>query len=317
MEIHQQRSYEYLSEKEQTILSLIVINERSFKEVAAIMDISPYKVKEIYFRAKKFFVMFSEHFAIYDTVFPKSISFSITFLKYANQVLLRKADLMGNPEFIDLSILKVRTKFWVDLIQILESVPINSNPHYAAALELLLEFDKWNERRILPKAFQRPSGFDRRRLKVFKKLKDTITGISDIGLQYIKNKFENPEGKVFIVIVNEKGAEIIPFVLNTSSFLYFTKNGLLIFDSKSRATELGTLIFTFSKMEGKTTHGAYRFWSEYRVLIFYAINIEEILKIKKEEFLEITEKDKAFLRKVRNKIKRAPKYTPSNPSTFW
>lgn len=317
MEAHQQRAYDYLFEKEQTILSLIVINERSFKEVAAIMDISPYKVKEIYFRAKKFFVMFSEHFEIYDTIFPKSLNFSRTFLKYVEQLLLRKADLMGNPEFRELSMLKVRTRFWVDLIQILESVPINSNPHFAAALNLLMEFDKWNERRILPKAFQKPSGFDRRRLKVFKKLKDTITGISDIGLQYIKNKFENLEGKVFTVIVNSKGPEIVPFVLNTSSFLYFTKNGLLIFDSRSRATELGTLIFTFSKLEGKTTHSAYRFWSEYRVLIFYAINIEEILKIRKDEFLEITEKDKAFLRKVKNKIKRAPKYTPSNPSTFW
>jgi hypothetical protein len=318
MEIHQQRAFEYLSEKEQTILSLVTINDRSFKEVATIMDISPYKVKEIYFRAKRYFVMFSDHFETYDTIFPKEPMFDPIFLKYVEGLLRRDINIEEDPYYVSITLLNTRNILWGELLETLSKTQSTKDGHALASLNLILEFDKWSEKRILPKAYQKPSGFDRRRLKAFKKLKDKMLCISDIGWQYITNKFGAKEfTETCLVRVSENDWQLVPITINTQSFMYCTQNGLLIFDSRRRATEFGELVYQFEKHPNKTTQVAHKFWSNFRILIFYSINIEELLKIKKDEFLEMTEKDKLFLQKVKEKIRKIPKYKASDPNLFW
>ena len=316
MEIHQEKAYIHLTEQEKLVLSFIIINNRSFKETAAIVDISPYKIKEVYFRAKKYFLLFTDFYRSHDELFPNALAINPLFKDYITELIQSRknpAELKRDPKYFEICVSYKLKALWRDLF---EALAFSGRLHYTSLYNLILEFDKWADKRILPKAFQKPSAFERRRIKVFKKVFKEMTSFGDLGYDLMQQLHGDKKGKGFIIAFYDKGHRLIRIKLTKGSIEYYTNLHMPVFVNEPQAIRMADLVQQF-KTEKTNTRRAAIFWSNFRVLAMQAVNIEEIMGIKREEFVDISQKDRDFLARIKEKTFKKVHYRKSQDDLFW
>ena len=182
MEIAQQKAWSHLTDPEQMALTLVVVNDRSKKEAAIIMNIAPYKFTEIYLRARKFFVMFTKHYEIHDDLIPEYYRINKEFKTFIDQVVgyrLKPSDILKQEPMQGLLGKEAQLVMWGGFFFV-------EDTYFG---RLAQEFDRWNNFRILPKIYQAPAAFPRRRNKTLKKIQQGLYAISDLGWDLLMQKY--------------------------------------------------------------------------------------------------------------------------------
>jgi hypothetical protein len=314
----QLQAWGHLTELEKSVLSLIIVNERSRQEAAAILNLAPYKVNEIFLRARKFFITFSEYYEKYDTLIP-DIPLSDMERFFLESLILRrkKPSIVINKEALltPLTRLSVRDHLWDT---VLNSLP-NAGTQGEDFLELLRDFDKWNAFRILPKKYHEVSPFSRRRIKEFKKVYKNLLEITDTGWQLLETAYKaKVPPYVYAPSLELRGYGTLALKSGPTRLSYYTRNTIPVFDKEKDAKTLAELVFDYSNLSRIAPKVSQKFWANFRVTLTKAINFKDLLGIKEGNVMELTERDKEFIIKASQNYKeKIARVRRTRGEKFW
>lgn len=284
------KAWNILNEDEKSALMLSFDQKKTSWEAGEILDKSHYKYLEIFHRAKFFFTMFTEYFEkTGDLLIPKEVEISVDFRDFIHYSIedrmvytkvLKKLD--PDSEFNS----KVAFRRKQALIDCLVKLRDSDNKKYVRLYDMILDFDRWNNFRVLPEAIQEPSAFKRRnKARMLKHLKN-LQKVDEFHLHRFTKKFKSKKkaGKrYYLPLVCDnmiKDYEIIPIERNRALVEYLSKEfKLYIFDNADKAIEYAELVFDYLNLEQKNSKKGQVFWPNLRKIIQKANNYESVNNI--------------------------------------
>ena len=297
MRAKQQLAYDHLTEPERMALSLVIVSERTKKEASVIMNLAPYKFTEIYLRARKFFVMFTEFYEDHTYIVPPSLRTDTIFLLYLSLLLKRKTNkvLLTGPTFLALVDSKARKAHWDELMRSL------NNSRRTDSIQLLQEFDRWNNYRILPKQYQLQPAFPRRKNRALKKISNNLYAISDHGWDLLIQRYGTndlpPMNFIPIIQTGDFRAYAIRGTQPVTD--YMTRNRIPVFIEEKVAKEFAELLWDYQRLKKRSTYSARKFWANFRILIKKAYNYIELVNLRGAPEEIISQNDQAFLKSIK------------------
>ena len=165
MELLTSKAWGLLTEEEQTALKLQLGLGKSSWQASEIMGKAHYKYLEIKKRGEKFFKMFQEHFDYYsDDLIPEECLDHLDpdFIEFLIQVIIHRKkvnEAITETKSNRLLVGEIRDKIITKNMAYLR----NSDSLEAKSLyNIIMDFDAWNNFRVLPKELQEPHAFTRR-----------------------------------------------------------------------------------------------------------------------------------------------------------
>lgn len=316
---NQQKAWDHLTSNEQMALQLTIVGQRSKQEAAIIMGLAPYKFNELVLRARKFFLLFTEYYEEYEDFTPTELGISVEASLFLDGILLRRfkpTDLTSKDIKLQ-SLVRYEAKqdFWREFLTSLQKLPGQGQALYA----LLLEFDKWNSFRILPKVYQLPSPFSRRRIKQFKKIKEQLHNVTELGWELLLKEYSTPKPPFAFLPTFRLGQPSVETVrLSRASLKYFTSNQLPLFSTESRARGHIDLLSDYGALQKKSPHSSQKFWAAYRITLAGAVNYNELLNIQPGDLADLSAKDRKFIKQAQKQYKeRTAQIKPTATGEFW
>lgn len=277
------KAWSLLTEDEKIALNLQFGMQKSSWQSGEIMQKSHYKYLEIKYRAEKFLKMFTEHLNFFEEVIPKEVRGNEEVIMYFRLVIgerekISKANSILNEKF-GYSGIKTREQ---DIYEQMKKWEISEDAYSQITYNLIKEFDRWNNFRILPKELQEPSAFKRRNKNIHKKHIRISTSIPSISIPKIKQFYgvKPKKAKVYLPVVCDKRMIHVMEVRDTEVVLNeLTQLHLYIFKDKKIAKEYIDLLFHYTEDTKKSCNEGLEFWPKYREIIKNAKNYEPIQKI--------------------------------------
>ena len=305
-------AWDILNDDEKAAASLSLGHNKSTWEAGEIMSKAHFKYLEIQKRSRKFLEIFTNHFDKYDGLFPISLSrvLSFPFKEYLQLTMIDRMHISKASKAMEDSSYNIasrRNKFIIHEIEKLKKLDTEDS---LAMYGLIMDFDRWNNFRILPMEIQEPSAFKRRnKAKDVKHLKKIISlpqySVFKLVDRYAYNgKFE----KIYVVIISphlpDKYQVITP-KNKAITIKELSSIGLFIFDSRAKADEFGALIAGYFLGDPKNCKTGQLFWPEFREISILAINYRELRHIHKSRtYLDQAIFDKDLVKKRKNQLSR-------------
>ena len=286
----QQKAWAILIEEEKVALNLSLVEGKSTWESGEIMNKAHYKYLEIRQRAEKFMKIFTDYFNEYDTIIPKYInapSFTTQFKKFIRLSIEERLPIketvkkLGDENWL---ISKIRDEEIRKGIKKLRDSKITQDQNL---FHLIMDFDRWNNFRILPLDVREPSAFKRRNKQRLKKLVNLSISLNPIAILKLKQiyqvkakdrvnsffylplicKLDPSKNCIIQVSKSEKGIKMI--------------NDLLLygFESERDAKDFIEIITGYTNKEYKHCTEGQKFWPEFRLLTKKAINHDNLQNI--------------------------------------
>lgn len=283
----QKKAWECLTEVEKKSLFLQLSNGKSSWEAGGILNIAHYKYLEIRERAEKFFKMFTDYFELHTSIFNPESPCEESFRDYIEGAiekrLTRKQAAVYTGDSTNL-IHKVRIRVIERNIQRLRE---SENPWDKDTLALIMEFDRWNNFRILPKMLQQPSAYKRRankKDKIYIKylLERVPEWIHTKIIERFKYKVKPGIKKYWICLISEDlytdGYMLLPIRPNEESITEMSRFYIYIFEDKEDADTFGFMVSKFMDKTSEVKLGQ-KFWPEYREVVQKAVNYNQVNNI--------------------------------------
>lgn len=285
-DINDNKAWKILREDEKKALTLSLSFTKSSWEAGEIMNKSHYKYLEIKARAEKFIEIFTIHFNKYETLIPEGIVIPFHFKEYiCNTIELRKTvfetiRLMEDRRY-KLGIARNRL-----VGECLKTLRSSKDQIYIDFYNLIMDFDRWNNFRILPVEYQEPSAFPRRNKTRNRRHLENITNLHIYAIDKIIKKFKAKGNipKVYVPIISkelEEGYKILSVKDDPTVLEKITNLGLFIFSDRDVAEKFSVLIYDYFIGDIKNCKRGQRFWPEFRVATQKAINYMAMEKIHK------------------------------------
>lgn len=276
-----QKAYNILKEEEKLALNLQLVGGKSSWDAGQIIRKSHYKYLEIKARAQKFLELFTIHYNTFGSLVPDGIRLNPSLQTYFEKVIEDRMKIseavayVENKSFIASSI---RNRSIITEMEKLKSINSASS---IALYELILNFDKFNNFRILPKELQEPSAFKRRNKNVHKKHIQTMLRIGEQEADYIEAQFSTDRAKkvLYTYLITDVEIQLykIITVKDTKDVRkQITEKGLYLFKNQTKVSEFCRLIVDFYSKDNKHCTDGQRFWPMYRDFVKYAINYREM-----------------------------------------
>lgn len=329
------KAWDILNDEEKAALSLSTNHSKSTWEAGEILNKSHYKYLEIQARAKHFFVMFTNYFKLTnDQLIPEDSDISWDFREFILCTIEERMGyrqtlkMIGKESDLTSKAAAVRNKA---IEEFMDNLLKHKDPKHRELFNIIKEFDRWNNFRILPVGLQEPSAFNRRNktktLKYIKNLYELDRAIIDI----IKNPRLKPKNDdcYYLPIVcknnDNNDYEIIKLSKSSEIIKHLSKElNLYIFDDYEVADDYGFLLEQYLIKKKRTCKIGQTFWPKYRTLVSKAINYNDVNNIHPKRVNHIKEAfenfDKIILKKHESKHK--DKITDSGESRlsddkFW
>lgn len=273
------RAWNMLTEEEQTSLGLQFSYNKSTWEAGEIMGKAHYKYLEIKQRAEKFLKLFSEHFQEFDNLIPCPELVTTDFIEYLSMVVSKRMPLKEGTAKMKSDIYKSPKNREKVLCEDLDKL-INSKDVGAKRLvSLILEFDRWNNYRIIPSKYQLPSAYKRRNKNRYKKNIKTMVALNELTIKLLKKKFKG--NKLYLPLVYDIYTKntIIEVSDNIELVEQLSNFGFYIFQKKETCEKYIELIESYNIYTSKSCKDGQVFWPKYRLIIKTAINYFKVEKI--------------------------------------
>jgi hypothetical protein len=320
------KAWNILNDEEQTAITLTLSHGKSSWEAGEIMNKAHYKFLEIKGRAEKFIKMFTEYFDKTGELVPEGLILPNHFQDYLELLILKRKSLKETIEEVEDNRYKLSSTRNTLINEIFEK--LKGFNQAELFIDLLIEFDRWNNFRILPPELQEPSAFKRRnKSRDLKRLKN-ICGLPEVVIVKIleRYKYVGKYKKLYIPIIApiyDEGYLIIPVKFKTLVIIEVSKLGLPLFSREAEAKDFADLVYQFIiDKKHKTCNEGLKFWPEFRVKVGFAYNHEQLNNIiPTRTFMENSYQklDLHILRK--RKKKKARRLTGEKPidndSIFW
>lgn len=289
MEEYQKRAWDCLTDVERQSLFLQLSNGKSTWEVGTILKISHYKYLEIRERSEKFFRLFSDYFQLHEAIFRPDSPCEDQFKDYIEGVIEKRltrresALRMGDSSNL---VHKIRVSLIERNIKRLKE---SENTWDKDTLTLIMEFDRWNNFRILPKMLQQPSAYKRRvnkRDKVY--IKYLLERVPDWIHEKIIERFKyraRPHIKKYWVCLispslykDSNGYLLLPIRPTEESITEMNRFFIYVFEDKEDADTFGFMVNTYLDKTAEVKTGQ-KFWPEYRYNVQKALNYNSVNNI--------------------------------------
>jgi len=301
------QAWDILNSDEKTSLSLSLGFGKSTWESGEIMKKAHFKYLEIQKRARRFLEMFTNHFEKYGGLFPADVLISFAFKEYLILTILERKSISKAVRVMEdqsYSVASRRNKLIMVEIDKLRRNPIES---YQDLNGLIMDFDRWNNFRILPLEVQEPSAFKRRnKVRNVKHLKNITTLPKFSVLRLIeKYSYSGKYSKIYLPIISQyvKGGYKVVTMKDTLTFRNeITSIGLFLFDDRAKAVDFSILVYEYFVGSVRNCKTGQQFWPRFRVMMAEAINYKELENIYKSR----TYLDKAIFDHDRKLTKLKP-----------
>lgn len=306
-------AWDILREDEKTAISLSLGHSKSTWEAGEVMGRAHFKYLEIQKRARKYIEIFTNHFEKYEGLFPESISqlISFSFKEYLQLTMIKRMHISRAIAQIEDSSYKTANKRNKAIIKEIEKLKKMDNEPALDLYGLIMDFDRWNNFRILPIEIQEPSAFKRRnKARDVKHLKKIISmpqySISTIIEKYSYNGKYN---KLYLPLISkylEGNYEVIPIRWKNINIEEVSRAGLFLFESRAMADKLGAMVAEYFIDNIKNCKTGQKFWPEFRELSIQAINFKQLQNIHKSRtYLDQAWFDRDMIRKRKNQVDRS------------
>lgn len=286
---------DYLLPDEQVALGLQHTMDKSSWQAGEIMEKSHYKYLEISYRADRFLRMFKEYLELFETIIPEYLSGDEVVKKYLRLCIGKRMkpgeaiEQLGGIKKKQLDALIIKTlKEWGN--------PDQPNEYHA--YELVKEFDRWNNFRILPEAVREPSAFKRRIKNVYKRQVRMIGQLSPLAIEKITQvcrAYNNFPNKAYLPLVSNNKPIVLQVKNNPITINLLTELNLYTFKDKSEAQKYIESVHRYISVRFRECTDGLEFWPVYREMIKKAINYQEIQKITPtRKYLEMAMKNLEF-----------------------
>lgn len=283
------KAWDILLDEEKAALSLSINHSKSTWQAGEILNKAHYKYLEIHARAKKFFVMFTQYFKkTGDRLIPDNSEMSWDLREF---ILCTIEERKGYRETLKIigKTSPLCSKYAKDrdnkLIEYMDWLKSQDGVHRDLH-DLIKEFDRWNNFRILPESIQEPSAFKRRnKTRLLKHLKN-VYSLEPIVIDYLSsNRFKpSKKGKrLYLPIVSDnyiKGYNVIEVNVLPQVIKYISKElQLYLFEDKHQADDYAHLVEAYMSSTKRTCKVGQNFWPEFRTMIKLASNYNEVNNI--------------------------------------
>lgn len=281
MKQSKKQAWEHLTTPERTVLQLCYGHDKTTNEVSIITNTALYKTQEILNRGKKLFIMFSEYYEAFGELMPLDLPIPSPlrlYLLFTLKQRLHRSEAL-NKVLRRYPLYNTRA-FSPGIQKVLENI---STEGYSEFHELVLEFDRWNNVRILPKHLGRITPYPRRQMKTYWPMEEAIISTSEIAYRLMVSKFKQTEPPVvWLPLVGSylpKGIQIIPMKKTPEALAYFADNKYLVFESRELATAMGKICLDRSFLGTPTRSESFRFWPKFRDLAKEAITLGMMIDV--------------------------------------
>lgn len=286
MEKISEKAWEILKEDEKTSLSLSLGHGKSTWESGEIMGRAHFKYLEIQKRAAKFLEIFTNHFEKYGEFIPIDLELPFSFIEFLQLTMLERKNISTAVKEMDSKkylINSTRTTHLTKEINKLKNSPRESaNELY----NIIMDFDRWNNFRILPVELQEPSAFKRRNKARNKKHLINITSLPEYSLLTLVEKFNytGKYNKLYLPLISKYfpiGHRIVPIKDMSKNINKVTSIGLFLFNDRAKAQEFAELVYDYFYIIARTCKTGQKFWPKFRELMAEALNYKELENIHK------------------------------------
>lgn len=269
-------------------ITLSSVHSKSTWEAGEIMGKSHYKYLEIHARGVKFFRLFTEYFTLFDSLVTKDMLGNEEFAKYLELLIIKRKTLkeviteLGDERWAN-------TKYRNSQIDnCLVYLSRKDRPIQAAHLiNLIKDFDRWNNFRILPLSLQEPSAFKRRNRHKVKKLLSLNSNLHPLAIQRILKLYElkrNNNNKVklilYLPVISIFDKKLIKIVKVASGYRdEISKIPMFLFNRIEDATDYLNITSAYLFKENHSCRDGQIFWPELRYIIKKAVNHDEVMGV--------------------------------------
>lgn len=304
--------WDILTEDEKTAISLSLGHNKSTWESGEIMGRAHFKYLEIQKRARKYLEIFTNHFEKYESLFPESISSTLTFSfkEYLHLTMIKRMHISRAVTNIEDSSYGVASKRNKSIIHEIEKLKKINSESALDLYGLIMDFDRWNNFRILPLEIQEPSAFKRRnKARDVKHLKKMISLPRYSVLTIIeKYSYSGKYNKLYLPLISryiEGNYEVIPIRRKNINIEEVSRAGLFLFESRAKADEFGALVAGYFINNFKNCKSGQKFWPEYRDRVLEAVNFKQLQNIHKSRtYLDQAWFDRDLIRKRKKQLDR-------------
>lgn len=283
MEPYQDKAWDILTPNERNSLFLQMSHGQSSWEACEIIGVPHYKYLELKERAIKFFKMFSDYFMEFGTLISPNSVIDSRFRDFVEGIIekrLSKEEAIVYSGDSSLQVTEISSRVIIkNMNRLLNSETKHDNRLY----DLIIEFDRWNNHRVLPRELQLPSAYKRRNNKRDKTYIKYLSKIPEykvkalIDLYTYKPRKENKKS-YFITLLSDTisdGYYVIRVKPSKETIKKLSKLSIFIFDNKDHADGFGYIITRFLE-NPQTPKTGQQFWEKYREYISLAINRDSI-----------------------------------------
>lgn len=279
MKPHQEKAWNLLTELERNSLFLQMSQGQSSWEAGEILGISHYKYLELRERSIKFFKMFAEYYEQTESLVPANCPIDSRFRDYLEGCIehrLPRKEAIRYSGDSSLILPEISRKM---ILRNMERLKNAKGGLDNLLYKLVMEFDRWNNQRILPRSIQQPSAYKRRNNKREKIYIKYLMKIPTYKVKSIWDIFEyNPKKKKshYITLISEElfGEEkyqVVRVKRDLDTLEKLSKLYIYIFESEGLADVFGFMTTRYLE-KTKGPRLGQQFWGEYREHIQRAIN---------------------------------------------
>jgi len=273
-------AWEILTPEEQLALSLALGHDKSTWEVGEIMGKAHYKYLEIKNRAEMFFKMFTEHIEKHGKLIPDGVDLPKDFQEFIHAAIIQRKKVQECIEILDdkrYYVAQLRDFLIEEALKVLTTTDAGKDLH-----ELIMEFDRWNNFRILPKHLQEPSAFKRReKTRQLKHLK-SISSIPLPVIAELEHRYDyvRSNRNYYVPIVQLELDTNYTLIrvrkYKKTHLLELSKIGLPIYKTKAEAIAMVELVIAYLQPSKKSCSHGQEFWPRFRAMHQTALNYKEL-----------------------------------------
>lgn len=287
MNKYQQKAWNILTSDEQTAITLKLAESRSSWQAGAIMGKAHYKYLEIVNRAEYFMKLFEAHFRIYDELLPYWLPIGDSTRKYLDYQIMERLSISDTVKKIDKDSFYIKSIREEQLLKELVPLINTSDLVKKQVMVTILEFDRWNNHRILPTAIQEPSAFKRRNKNIHLRHIKNFFNFHPYTIRTLieRHDYTNPQHNAKILycpLYSTK--EPIPTILTIKQndeklVTDLSRLGFYLFKKRDLAIEYVSNLLDYWDMDNKTCKAGQEFWTTYRKHIKNSTNYNLVGKI--------------------------------------
>ena len=308
------KAWDILNNDEQTALSLSLGYGKSTWEAGEVMGKVHFKYLEIQKRASKFLEIFTNHFEKYGDLIPDSLNLPFSFTEYLRLTIIERNNISTAVSKMETNKYMVTSYRGKCIIKEMLSLKGSTKTEAFDLYSLIMDFDRWNNFRILPQSIQEPSAYKRRNKSRDNKHIKTIINLPQYSLHKLIEIYSYNGGydKLYLPIISRYlhgGKKILRVKNNRANIRKLSDIGMFLFEKPTDAEEFCELIYEYFVEIIKTCRVGQRFWPKFRESMEKAINYKELENIHRSrtylDSLILTDEERGLKIKEKN-VKKQP-----------